>query len=95
MDVVPCVPLMTAGDAAFVSPYEGHSVEELIDIEFQSLRSFQIAAVKINVVSEIAEGWHHFLIRQIFGELHVPQNVGERHGAADIKLHRPAATQCG
>ncbi len=85
---------MTAGNAALVSPYEGYSVEELVDIEFQGLGTLQVGAVKMDIVSEIAEGRHHFLIRQIFGELHIPEDIRERYSAANVELHGAATTQC-
>ena len=94
IDVVPGVPLMTAGNPALVAPDERHSVEELIDIEFQGLGGFQVSAIEVDVVGEIAQRRHHVLIRQMFGEFHIPQNVGERHGAADIKLHGAATAHC-
>ncbi len=52
-DVVPDIPLMSAGDSAFVAPNEAHSVEELIDVEFQRLREGKIAPVEVDVVGEI------------------------------------------
>ena len=85
---------MTAGNAALVSPDKRHSVEELVDVEFQGLGSLQVDAVEVDVVGEIAEGGDHFFVRQVFSELHIPQNIGEWHSATDIKLHGATAAQC-
>lgn len=51
--VVPDVPLITGCDPALVAVNESHPAEELIDIKLQSLREFQVVAIKIDVVGEV------------------------------------------
>jgi len=44
-----------AGYAAFVSPDVGPSLHELINVELQRLRRFQISAIKIDIVSKVVQ----------------------------------------
>ena len=55
VDVVIDVPLVSAGNAAFVTPDERLSACELIYVEFQRLRIGDILSVKINVVNEVVK----------------------------------------
>src|SRR3954452_22297956 len=52
VNVIPSIPLMTPGDTALMSPNEAHAVEELVDVELQRLRGFDVLHKKINVVGE-------------------------------------------
>src|SRR5690348_6734700 len=85
IDIVPGVPFVAASDAALMSPDKRLSAEELVDVKFQSLGSFQIGAVEVDIVGKGGEGGYFTLVRQVGGEFHIPQNIGECHGATDVK----------
>src|SRR5579863_263290 len=53
--IVPDVPFVAAGDAAFMSPNVGVAAHELVYIELQSLRDAEIFHVKIDIVGEVVE----------------------------------------
>src|SRR5216684_6382097 len=53
--VVPNVPFVSAGYAAFVAKDEAHTIEKLINVELQGLRKAQIVSVEVHVVSEVLE----------------------------------------
>ena len=55
VDVVIDVPLVSARNAAFMTPDERLSACELIYVEFQRLRIGDILTVKINVVNEVVK----------------------------------------
>ena len=94
INVVPGVPFMTAGNTALMSPNERLAIEKLIDIEFQGLGDFQVGAVEVDVIRKIMEVGDRLFIGQVFGELHIPENIGERQGTADIEPHGATTAQC-
>src|SRR5579864_7773097 len=61
--IIPDVPFIPSGDAAFVSPDEGLTIDELIDIELQRLRSTYIGRVEIDVVGEVMDVGNDGVIR--------------------------------
>ncbi len=56
--VIPNIPFVAAGDATLMTPDERLSIDELVDVEFQRLRSGQIVSVEIYVIDEMAQAWH-------------------------------------
>src|ERR1700690_2495075 len=81
--IVPYVPLLPAGNPAFVSPDERLAVKELIDIEFQRLGNTQIRRVEIDVVGEIVHIRNDGVVvirealgREITDQVIVPQRIG-------------------
>src|ERR1700692_5096202 len=63
VEVVPAIPFVTAGDAAFVTPNEAHTIEELVDIELQRLSRSGTAHPKICIVGEVMIRRHQRVIR--------------------------------
>ncbi len=60
--VVPDVPFMASGNAAFMSPDMTLAAEKLIDVEFQRLRHRQVVAKEVDVVNEVVHVWHNHLV---------------------------------
>src|SRR5581483_5123883 len=90
VDVVPDVPLMATGHAAFVSPDELLAEGKLVDVEFQSLRNFDVLHEEVNVVGEVMELWHQSVVGivnvlrgEVSDQVVVPEYVSP--------LNRPAA----
>src|SRR6266542_502704 len=55
MDVVIDIPLVPTGDTALMSPNEGVTTGELIDIEFKPLGDTWVADPEVNLIGEIVE----------------------------------------
>src|ERR1700756_4178411 len=50
IQVVPDIPLVSARDAALMSPDESQVAEELVHVELQRLRQRQIVSIEIDVI---------------------------------------------
>src|ERR1700722_3549537 len=100
--IVPDVPLIATGDAAFMSPNVGVAANELVDIEFQRLRDAEIFDVKIDVVSEVVKGRDdrlvgvgHALRGEVPDQVIVPEDIGVVGLAADLHEACVAAERWG
>lgn len=96
--IIPDIPLMAAGNAALMSPDERMTTEELIDVEFQSLRESYVVGEEVDVISEIVDVGNDGVIevrqtlrREVANQVIVPKNIGVLSVAADIVLSRISA----
>ena len=51
--IVPDIPLIPAGNSAFMSPNEGLPIHKLVNVELESLGCIDICGVEVNVISKI------------------------------------------
>src|SRR5579859_836318 len=84
---------MSAVDAAFVAPSEAHCIEELVDVELESLGHIEIPTVEPHVVSKRVKRWNQSVIgvgQSLRGEranqMIIPEDVRVCHVATKIKL---------
>ena len=55
LGIVPNIPLVPVRNPALMAEDEAHIMEELIDIELQRFRQFQLVAIEINIVGEAGQ----------------------------------------
>src|SRR5258708_7295172 len=94
------IPFMSACNAAFVAPDEAHTVEELIEIEFQRLRSVGVPDPEIHVIGKVVILRHQGVtgIWQALGRKRTDQVVipkGIAIGLASAKVHGGSLTTQG
>lgn len=101
------IPLVTSGDAAFVTPDEALAAGELVDVKFQRLRVGDRTRVEVNVVDEItrALGQGIAVVGQPYRRIRadqmvVPEDVGVGPCAPyvvfrGIAVERRGAMSCG
>lgn len=96
--IIPNVPFVAAGNAAFVSPNVGFAVDELIDIELKGLGSADVVAEEIYIVDKVVRpgvdaviGIRYSLRRERPDQVVIPKYVGIIRFAADGELHGFAA----
>ena len=92
--VVPNIPFVSAGDAAFVPPNIRFAVHKLIDIELERLRSADVIAEKIYVIHKVVRLGVDAIVavrlplrREVPDQVVIPKCVRERRLAADIEPH--------
>ena len=91
LGIIPDIPFVAAGDAAFVAEDEAHAIEELIHVELKRLGETEGAAVEVNIISEIVIGIHlvvivirHALGRLGTDEVVVPDGIAVIGGSAEV-----------
>src|SRR5215813_9325688 len=92
-DVVPDVPLIAASDTAFMSPDVRIPVDELVDVELESLRLADVLGIEVDVVGEVVQAGNQGFVcvgkplrRKIANEVIVPEGVRINGGSANIHL---------
>lgn len=91
VNIVVGVPLMAAGNTAFVSPDETFGSKELVDVELQRLGGRNVLGVEINVVNKVVKLGNHCRVvnslrREIPDDVIVPENVAERMCSANVMV---------
>ena len=91
IDIVIHIPLVPSSDPALVSPNEGMSSRELIDVEFQRLRDTGVLDPEVDVIGEIVKSGNQcmFVVRQPLrreraDNVVVPQHIPPLYRSATV-----------